>query len=292
MEKIRFITDSACDIPAALAEQYHIQILPIPITIGSQTYLERVDFTNEQFYQKLLESPALPVTSHITALDFMQAYHTAAEEGYTHVILVTINSAGSNMFSAANLAVQMLAEEYPAAAARLTIEVLDSKNYTVSYGMKLVEAARLVQQGKTAAEITLWLREWFDSCEIYFTPFTLEFVKKSGRVNSTAAFVGDILGLRPVIRLMDTRNEVLEKIRGDKNIVPTLARYAQNRMVKGSPYYVVHGMEAAPGQELAKLMKKQVGYPPVGIYPVGACIAINAGPRVVGIVLQGQLRVK
>lgn len=292
MEKIRFITDSACDIPAPLAEQYGIQILPIPITIGNQTYLERVDFTSEQFYQKLLESPTLPVTSHITSLEFVKAYHAAAREGYTHVILVTINSAGSNMFSAATLAVQMFAEEYPAAAARLHIEVLDSKNYTVSYGMKLVEAAQLAREGKSAAELTRWLREWFDSCEIYCVPFTLEFVKKSGRVNSTAAFLGDLLGLRPVVRFMDTHNDVVSKVRGDKNIVPTLARYAQERMVKGSPYYIVHAMKTDLAQELAKVMKKQVGYPPVGLYPIGACIALNAGPQVTGIVLQGPLRSK
>jgi DegV family protein with EDD domain len=128
------------------------------------------------------------------------------------------------MYNAAQMAVAYFEEECPELAKSINIYVLDSGNYTMSYGYKVIQAAEMAQKGVQAGEIVAFLKDWFSSVETYFSVYNLDFAKKSGRINSTAAFVGDVLGLRPIIRMMDTSNDVIDKVRGTKTLFPRLPR--------------------------------------------------------------------
>ena len=99
MRKIKIVTDSACDIPKELEERYGIRILPFAIIVGDQSYTERKDFTNGEFYQILATSPKLPSTAQYTAMQFLEAYEEIWQEGYTDLIYTSINSKGSSTYS-------------------------------------------------------------------------------------------------------------------------------------------------------------------------------------------------
>lgn len=291
MQKIKLLTDSACDIPIEYEKDLDIDILSIPITIDGKGYLERKDFTPQEFYDLQLAAKEIPSTSCITFMEFMEHYQQAYQEGYTNLIHVTICGNGSSIYSAAQIARDMLYKENPEIEKKMKIDIVDSKIYTVAYGYPLMQADKMVKEGVDAQEIVDYLRDFFDRVEVYFSVFTLEFVKKSGRVKSAAAFVGEVLGLRPIICITEGKSEVIEKIRGDKQVVPRLAQfYKELSKPEKTPYMVVHGIDRRPADELAALLTKQLGYPPVMIAPVGASIAINAGPKVVGIIFVGNKR--
>lgn len=289
MQKIKLVADSACDMPKQEAEQYGIQILPIPLTFQNKGYLEGVDFTNQQFYDLLLSSDEIPVTSHITAVEFSGVYRQAFDEGYTDVILVTIASEGSNMYNAARLGKDMFYEENPEAK-DMNVYVIDSKAYTYTYGYALVEAAKMAREERSPEYVVSYLQDYFQRAEIYFSVFSLDHVKKSGRVSCAAAFVGELLGLKPIIKFIDGIATITTKVRGDKAVVPKLVSEACAHMTKGTPYIVMQGCVEGSGAELARQMEAAVGYPPVGIYQVGASIALNSGPKVVAVVVQGKKR--
>ena len=135
MYKIKMITDSASDIPREMAEQWGIEVLSIPIAIDDRAYREREDFSPQEFYKILENSPKIPVTSHITAVEFLEQYRKYYKMDYTDIVLVTINSAGSNMFDAATLARNLFYEEEPDAREKVNIHIIDSKCYTVAYGL-------------------------------------------------------------------------------------------------------------------------------------------------------------
>ena len=101
VSKTAVLTDSASDIPRELEEKYGIDILPFSIVVDGQSYTERVDFTNEQYYEMLTKAEGIPKTSQITMLRFLEKFCAYADEGYTDVIFVSINSAGSNTYNAA-----------------------------------------------------------------------------------------------------------------------------------------------------------------------------------------------
>lgn len=291
MTKVKFITDSACDLPESDAQAYGIKVLPIPITVDGRGYLERVDFNSQEFYDILKASQAIPTTAHITAMTYLDEYEKAFAQGAEAVIVTTISSTGSSMFDAANLAKNMYFEEHPEKADSVEIYVVDSLNYTMSYGLPVIEAVKMVREGKTAREAADYLTDYFTRVEILFTPFTLEYAKKSGRIGVAAAFVGEVLGLRPVISIIDGTMKIEDKVRGDKSVNPRIVELLKQRMDdRKAPYLLVRGSRDGVADELAKVLTKELGHPPVGIYYIGACIAINSGPEVVGVAYLGKKR--
>lgn len=290
-QKILLLTDSASDITDADLQESGIIMLPIPITIDGNGYFERVDFTTAEFYDRLAAAKELPSTSHILPMTYQQAYEDAFQNGYTDIINVTITSIGSSMFQAAVLAKKNFFEENPQAQGKLNIVVLDSGSYSFGYGYPLVEASKMIKSGKTAAEIVEYLEDYFSTSEIYFAAYSLEYAKKSGRIPAAAAFVGDMLGLRPIISIIDGKTTVVEKVRGDKNVVTHIVERAFERCAdKKAPISIIYGSVEQYGEEMRKTASKKFGHSPKMTFRAGASITINSGPKVVGIIVRGEKR--
>lgn len=289
-KRIKLMTDSACDIPAELEAKYDIRILPFPVTVGDDGYLERVDFTPAEFYDILLSSPTIPTTSQITTPRFCEEFEAVQKEGYDELIFVSINGGGSNTYNSAVMARDQLYEAHPEWKESFPIHLVDSKTYCMAYGYPVIEAAKKAQKGASSAEILAYLEDWFDSVEIFLAPYTLEFAKKSGRIPCAAAFIGELIGLKPIIWMVDGKTQILEKVRGEKAVIPALLRHAKEAAVPHTPYIVIKGMLEPQAQELAEKAKKNFGLEAVGVFPAGAAIAINAGPKIVALIVKGKRR--
>jgi len=292
MSKIKICTDSASDVSVELANELGIDLLCFPITVGDKGYREHVDFTTKEFYEILENAQDLPHTSQVTVMDYTEVYEKNYEKGYTDLIVVTIASIGSNSNNNANMARTAFYEEHPEAEGKYNIVVIDSKSYTGGYGLPVIEAARKVQKGAEADEIIAFLNDWFESVFVYCTAFTLKYAKKSGRVNCVAAFVGEVLGLRPIIRFTDAVSETLDKVRGDKAVCPKMVDLACDAMVPQTQYAVLVGSNEELAEEVAELMTKKVGYGPTEYIQVGATIACHLGHDVSGIIVKGPNRGK
>lgn len=290
MNRIKIMTDSASDIPKNLEQELNIKILSFPVTVGDESYLERIDFTNDEFYDILLSTPKIPITSQITSIQFEEEYEKIFNQGYEELVFVSINGKGSNTFNSALLAKDNFFKNNCEASKKFKIHIIDGKTYTIAYGYPVIEAAKKAQRGASSAEILAFIEDWVDSVIVYFTPLKLDFAKKSGRVSCTAAFVGELIGLKPIIRIMDGEMKIIEKVRGDKAIIPALLKYAKENMIPTTPYYIVKGKAEKEGQELFESAKKEFSCPAIDILPVGAAVAINSGPQVIGIVIKGKNR--
>ncbi len=291
MEKIKIITDSACDIPFEDEKKYqNLKIFRIPITVDGKSCYEREDFGFEDFYRILNEAKEIPATSFVSHLQFAESYLEAVKEGYDSIIVVTINSKGSGMYNSANMAKDLFYEENPQYK-NVQINVVDSLSYTIAYGHAVLTALEKIEAGAQTREILGYLEDYFSSVEIYFAPYTLKFAKKSGRINCAAAFVGEVLGLRPIISIIDGEMKIVEKVRGDQNVPAALIKwFTQRSKQEGQPYLLLNGESKEHGAAFQKLAVKQLGYSPVGMYQIGACISINAGPDVNAIVVMGEKR--
>lgn len=286
--KIKIMTDSACDIPKEDEKALDIKILNFPITIGDVGYTERVDFTPHEFYNILMTSPTIPVTSQITQIGFLDAYNEVASQGYTELIYVPINSLGSNTMNSSLMARDEFYRKNPDGG--LKIHIIDSRAYSMAYGYPVMESAKKVNKGADSAEIIAYLEDWFACVEVYCAPYTLEFMKKSGRVSCAAAFVGELIGLRPIISFIDGVTKVEEKVRGNNAIIPTLLKYAKEHAIPETPYILLESLLPEESAEFAEQLKKAFGYDAVGSYPLGAAITINAGPKVIAVIIKGERR--
>ncbi len=287
MQKIKIMTDSACDIDRDLELSLGIKILSFTVIMDGKDYRERIDFTNEEFYKMIDEAKEFPSTSQLTAFELQEAYQELFDQGYTDVIYVTIASKGSATHQNALMARDNFYDEVEGAD-KMKIHIVDSGNYTGVYGYPVIQAAKKLQRGASVEELVDYLTEWFTCSEVLFAPFTLKYVKRSGRVSAAAAFAGELLGLRPLIRITDGVSYVAKKVRGDKNIIPNLIELMESRMIPKTPYCIISGKDDTYADELAKELTKIFGYPPAGYFHIGAAVTINAGPDVVGVVIRAE----
>jgi len=288
MSKIKFITDSASDILLQDEQTLGIQVLSFPVSFGDKTYLSRVDFDEEKFYEMLEAADEVPTTSQITVFQYGEVFEAAYNDGFTDVINTTINAEASGTYNSACLAAQMFYESHPEAEKTFRIHNIDGNTYTAAYGHAVVAGAKMAQEGKEADEIVAFMKDWVERCVIYFVPYTLKYASKSGRIPSAAAFVGELVGLKPVMRIADHKIVTNDKIRGEKKIIPTIVKKAVAEMEPGSEYIVICGNKLEDRDALEAAMTNAVGYGPAARYRIGAAITVNAGPHAVGVAVRAK----
>lgn len=288
MAKIKFLTDSASDITPEYEKKYDIMILNFKVAMGDKSYTSRVDFDNKKFYKMLDEFDGMPTTSQITPMEYLEVFNGLYNQGYTDVINTTINSQGSSTYGNSIMAAEMFYEEHPEAKDKMNIYNIDGVGYTGGYGYAVLQGAKKARKGAGAKEIVAFMKDWIENCIIFFAPYTLKYARKSGRIPSAAAFVGEVMGLKPVMRIQDNKIVTEAKVRGDKAVIPKILDLTIEHMIPKTPYCVVYGNDEAVRDEMAQVMTKKVGYPPEKYFQIGAAIAINAGPRVVGVIFKAH----
>ncbi len=284
MSNILFITDSAADIPAELLQGLEIKVLPFLISMKNQEYRDCVDFTQKEFYKMLLKADEIPTHSQINPTILLEVFDQAKEAGYTDLIYTSINSKGSATFQNAIMAKEMFFEEHPELTDLFHIYLIDSKSYTYAYGYAVVEGAKMAREGKGAEEIAAWIQDWIDHVRILFATYSLKFAKKSGRVSAAAAFLGEALGLKPIMSFPNGDSQVLSKVRGEKAVIPAIIKMMKEEIAPGSPYLVIKGDLEDKNADMIAAAKEATGYDCACQFYIGGVIAINAGPQLTGII--------
>ncbi len=285
MGKIRLITDSASDINEIDEKKYDIYIIPFPVTIGNKSYLSRIDFDNERFYELIKEYPnEIPKTAQITTFQFDELFKEQMDAGYTDLIFVSINKNGSATNNNAVMAKEQFFDEHPEYKGKGTINVFDGIGYSGQYGYPVIKAAEMAKNGTELSEILNYLTDILPKRRIYFGIYELKYAAKSGRIPSAAALVGDALGVKPVMRICDNEIVTAVKCRGEKKLITKITEITKNEIEEGSEYQIVYGSDSEVKDDLAKKMTEAVGYPPTGFFQIGAAITANSGPRVVGTI--------
>lgn len=284
MQKIKISTDSTADIPREIREELNIKVVPLTIVDGDRQYKDGYDLTPQEFYRILDEAAVLPSSSQATPVQFMELFEETWKQGYTHLIHTSINSKGSATFQSAMQAKTFFFEEHPEAEKAFSITLIDSLTYSMCYGWPVIAAARMVNEGKSAEEITDHIQEWVAHTRPMFVPLNLRCVKKSGRITPAAAFVGDALGLKPMITFENGEAKILSKVRGEAKAINALVETCLKERKPGSPYQIVYGSNQRQREKLREALSKVMDQPPEFEYPVGCIIGINTGPDMIGII--------
>ncbi len=289
MQKRKFavLTDSACDLPYDLAEKHGVDILCFQISVDGNSYTERQDFDFDEYYEMLRTCEGIPSTAHVTMPRFLAQFLAYDDAKVQEVLYVSINAAGSATFNAATMAEREFRKERP--ASQMKIYLVDSHAYSMAYGWYVAEAARKLKNGAEMADVVAWLEDMFSRVEISLAAFSLKFMKKSGRISAAAAFAGELLGLRPIVSLNDGISIVQKKVRGDKEVLPTMLEYVEKHM-DDTKEYMVGGTNQETIEQLAAMCKKQWGAEPLLLFKLGAAVATNTGPDAIAVVYVGEKR--
>lgn len=201
---VRIITDSASDITDNNREE--LIILPISITFGEEEFQDGVTLTHRMFYERLIESDELPVTSQVPPFTFEEIYRKVKDQG-DRAIVITLSSKLSGTWQNANLA----AQEYED-----TVKVVDSENASIGQRALVEYALRLIEKGLSYEEILERLETDKSRIRLIALLDTLEYLKKGGRISKAAALAGSLLSIKPVIAIQGGEVAILGKARGSR----------------------------------------------------------------------------
>ena len=201
---VKIIVDSTADMRPEVAEK--VGIVPLTVHFGDQEYISGVTIHPKKFYEMLVESDELPTTSQPTPVAFEEAFGKAVEAGY-EVVCLTCSGKLSGTCQSANIA----AAEFSG-----KVHVVDSNTIAIALGILVEYAVELAEQGLSAEEIVLKLLRKRDKVKLLALVDTLEYLKKGGRISSTAALAGSLLNIKPVITLDEGVIKVVGKARGSR----------------------------------------------------------------------------
>jgi len=216
---IKIVTDSTCDLPASLIQEYGISIVPLYINAGEQSYLDGIEMSRREFYERLPGWKTPPTTALPGVETFRQTYESLAAQGATEILSIHISVSLSGTVNTARLAAQQTG------AAPVT--VLDSRQLSLGTGFLALAAAQAAAGGHTMAEIVASLEELIPRIHVFAALDTLEFMRRSGRVKGFQFGVGNLLNIKPILKMHNGAPKS-EKVRTHRRAIERLIQLVGN----------------------------------------------------------------
>ncbi|MDX5674971.1 DegV family protein, partial [Clostridioides difficile] len=192
----------------------YIEIVPLTVIFNDREYIEGVDIKKEEFYKKVKEIKQIPKTSQATYMEFKEVFDKFITEGY-HIICMTGAANASGTFQSAMIAKNDVNENEK-------IHIFDTRNLSLGSGQYVIKACELLEEGLGFEEIIDELENTRSSVRLLFAPYTLDFLKQSGRVPVATALIGNMLNIKPIFFFDNGEAKLVNKVRGIKNIASKL----------------------------------------------------------------------
>jgi len=269
---VRIVTDSTCDLPAETIARYGIGVVPLYINVGRQSYLDGIDITREEFYQKLSTFPVHPTTAVPSTNRFRALYNTLAEEGASDVLSIHISATLSAVADVARLAARETAS--------VAVTVLDSGQLSIGTGFLAETAARMAATGSSGSEILSTLDAQIKRTHTLAALDTLEFLKRSGRMNSYLADFATLLQIKPIL-LMHAGKTSTQRVRTREHATRRLLEMLQ-RLGKLERAAMVHTCAPDRVAELRALAAPWLPAEDPLVANITPVIGAHVGPGVFG----------
>ena len=274
----RIITDGAADLPAGWSDEFDIQIIPINIHFGEETFLQYVDMNLEGFYNKVGTSSVFPKTSQPSPHQFTEFYKKIAKENDT-VLSIHVTSKLSGTYASAVSAAEELKGKY-------NIIPIDSAGGSLGIAFMCRAARQMERAGKGVDEIVKHLEAVREKVEIILTLDTLEFARRSGRVGTLSAALASMLNVKPIAVLKAGVLNMEDKVRTRKAALDRVLEKGREAFGDQPVHLgVVHARDPESAASLLEEAKKHFKYKDAVQADLSVSLAINLGPGTVGLVL-------
>ena len=285
LSKIAILTDSASDITPDMIEGLDVTVIPIRLKIGENNYKDGVNLSKKEFWHKLTTEKIMPKTAQPSPAEFRDYYEELFNKGYEKIISLHISSKMSGTQQVAKVAREMLKREKD-------IIIVDSKSVTFGQAYQVLEAAKMIKAGAKLEDILTRLYEIADKMKVYFAVSDLSYLEKGGRIGRASSVIGNLLKLRPVLKLEDGEVSLETKTFGERGAISYMEKIIKNEGKNSIYLYTAWG---GTNQELQStdILKKvadtmrKIEYK--GRFEIGATIGSHSGP-VFGIGIISKIR--
>ena len=263
------VTDSTTSLPTGARDRPDLRVVPLSFHFGAdETYVDKVDLTDEEFYAKLEHADEFPTTSQPSVGAFVEAYEELSS--YDDILVLTLSRAFSGTFDSAIAAAEMV---------KVPVHVYDTRNAEMGSGMVLWEALRVVDEGEDFEGIRRAVERAILGCKVFFAVGTLEYLAKSGRIGRAQRLLGTALNIRPVLKIEDGVVVPHKRLRGRKRQMASVVEEVRPAVEKGRPMFFGH--VAAP--ELLEDFCGALGVSDPMVARIGGVVGSHTGPGAYGV---------
>ena len=284
---VRVVTDSTSYIPSAIAEELGITVVSLGVVFGDEAFRE-LDVDDAWFYEKMAATPQIPTSSLPSPAEMQDAFMAAIDAGDA-VVGVFLSSDMSGTFESAELVANEIRSSHPAAV----IRIVDSRSNSMQLGYAAIAAAREAAAGKDADACVAAAQEAVLHTRFLFTPATLDYLRKGGRIGGASALLGGLLQIRPILTVEDGVTQAFDKVRTKHRAWARIIEvFAEDVAKAGLEDVIVHHIDdPSEGEELARLAETVAGRP-VPIQSIGPVIGLHVGPGTVAVVYRTRDRIR
>jgi DegV family protein with EDD domain len=272
----RIIVDTSSNVPDELLQQYRMIEVPTLVIFGDQSFQNKHELSEADFYTKLASSKTLPTTSQPPPAYFANAYQQALQEGASHIVVVTVTGKLSGTFRSAQMAAQEFGPEL--------FTLWDSNSISMGGGWQAIMAARMIEAGISYATFSERMHKLRADIIGFAALETLKYVARSGRVGNLQAGIGELLQVKPILELWDGEATVIARARGRKrslqDVIDRLHKYYGDRPIHVG---MLHANAQDDVRQLLEDARKVLNIDEAIFSDIGPAIAALAGPGVVGI---------
>jgi DegV family protein with EDD domain len=215
---VAIVTDSVAQVPAEIARQLDITVIPFTVSIDGQLYLDGIDLAPQELYHRMRLENVMPTTTAASLGQYQQAFEACLHAGAQAVLYVALSSKLSSGYSTACHAAKMVQEEFP----DRIVEVLDSQFATMSQGFMVMAAARAAKQGKPLAEVRRAGEEAKRRVGLAATLETLEYLARGGRIGKAAFMLGNLIKIKPILSIKDGEVTPVSRVRGENHALQAI----------------------------------------------------------------------
>ncbi|MCA1022529.1 DegV family protein [Halobacillus litoralis] len=276
---VQIICDSASDLSRATVEKYDITSLPLKVIMKDEEYVDGETITPKDVYDRMRQGDA-PKTAQVSAQTFRETFTDLAEKNKPFIYF-SFSSELSGTYQTAKMVEQEIKEDYPEA----TFEVVDTKAASLGCGLIVLRAAEMAREGADFETVLKTGVYHAEHMEHIFTVDDLEYLQRGGRVSRTAAFVGGLLKIKPLLHMEGGKLIPLEKIRGSKKVLKRMLEVMEERGhdLQNQRVAISHGDDLDRAEQLAEMIKEQFGTSEIHIDYVGATIGAHSGPGTIAL---------
>jgi DegV family protein with EDD domain len=263
------VTDSTADLPDEWRARYGIEVVPLKVLFGKESFRDRVDMTDEQFFARLAKSKSLPTTSAPSPGEFAEAYRRLAKD-HDGCISIHIGEQLSATAEAARVGA--------ASVDGFKVEVVDSE--TVS--MPIAFLCRIAADCDTLAEATEAVRSRVPRSRVLALLDTLRYVEMGGRVSRAQAMIGTMLDLKPLLLVVNKEIKPVDRVRTRSRAIPRMVEFFRGEMPVET-LAVMHAQAPDEAEEIAGQLRREFPELEIPVGQIGCVLGTHTGPKALGL---------
>ncbi len=279
---VKILSDSACDLPDEILEEYNIDTLPILVSKGEEEYLDKVTLDPKTMYDEMRKGVVYK-TAQIPPQMFSEKFEEIAKNNES-VIYVCFSSGLSGTYNTSLIVRDETKRKYP----DLDIDIVDSRSASVGFGLLVYKAAKMAKEGKSKEEILKMLDFYVKHIEHIFTVDNLEYLFRGGRVTRAQAFVGGLLNIKPILDIPeDGTLRPIENVRGRKKLLNRMIDIMEERGGNADLTHqtigINHGDDLEGALTLKRMIEERYGCTDFVVNIIGCAIGAHAGPGTLSV---------